>query len=226
VTSIGQSTFYNCTSLTSVTINGNPRMGPQAFPSNATVSLNLTANSAGGANWMTFYNDLYRFQADANTTVYKGTISDNRLMLTEVADKIVNVGTAVILKSMGNPVMTLASTNSSNMNTNDLKGVMEDTDTPPNCYTLANESEGLGFYQYTGEKIHAGKAYIIYNGGTSREFIGLDSDAGDGDATRLKEERINNKEIKSEWYMLSGARLSGKPTAKGIYIVKGRKVIR
>lgn len=44
-----------------------------------------------------------------------------------------------------------------------------------------------------------------------------------GDATRLndKEQMINAK-----WYDLSGRRLNGQPTKKGLYIVNGRKVIR
>jgi hypothetical protein len=40
--------------------------------------------------------------------------------------------------------------------------------------------------------------------------------------------RLNDKEqmINAKWYDLSGRRLNGQPTKKGLYIVNGRKVIR
>ena len=105
---IGRESFDCCFRLQSVTINGNPRIGADAFSETpATVTMNLTASEIDGDYWTTFYNDGYNFQADEYTKVYKGTVNESSLMLTEVEDKIVNSGTAVILKSSGKPVMTL-----------------------------------------------------------------------------------------------------------------------
>ena len=112
VTSIGKGAFHLCSSLASVTLNGNPTIGEEAFFYNTTVTMNLAAAEVGGAHWTTFYNNYGNFQADENTEVYKGTVSGSELVLTPISDKIVNAGNAVILKSTGNPVMTLTATNS------------------------------------------------------------------------------------------------------------------
>ena len=88
---IGRESFWGCRSLQSVTINGNPKIGTDAFWGVlANVTMNLTASRIGNDYWTTFYNDGYNFQADGNTTVYKGTVNESSLMLTEVEDTIVN----------------------------------------------------------------------------------------------------------------------------------------
>ena len=53
------------------------------------------------------------------------------------------------------------------------------------------------------------------------------TDLNDGDATQISDaSRLNNNEInnKDTWYSLDGRKLSKEPTAKGIYIYKGKKV--
>ena len=231
VTSIGQGAFYDCDNLASVSIMGNPKIGDSAIPDGTTVTLSLTSNAASGAKWMTFYNDRYNFQADANTTVYKATVVGQSLVLTEVADKIVNgvewlwgeitaPATAVILKSTGNPVMTRVTGRSSDTQANALIGTMEATATPANCFTLASGSKGVGFYRYTGSEVAAGKAYLIYSGASAaREFIGFDETTGiysidNGQLT-----------IDNSWYSLDGRKLQGEPAKKGIYVRNGYTVI-
>ena len=159
VTNIGEEDFYGCSILQSVTINGNPKIGGSAFVETpATVTMNLTASQIGNDYWTTFYNDGYNFQADGNTTVYKGTVNESSLMLTEVEDKIVNRGTAVILKSSGKPVMTLTKSDSSDTNGNDLRGISERfsrisiiRDFKVNeIYTMGNTSAGFGFHRWGG----------------------------------------------------------------------------
>ena len=239
VKSIGNA-FWYCTSLKSVSIMGNPEISNGAFPDEATVTLNLTANAANGAKWMTFYNDRYNFQADANTTVYKATVVGQSLVLTEVADKIVNgaewdewkpddritaPATAVILKSTGNPVMTRVNGRSSDTQANALIGTMEATATPANCFTLASGSKGVGFYHYTGSEVAAGKAYLIYSGtSAAREFIGFDEG---GEATGISTITVpaTLEGNGSAWYGLDGRKLQGEPTRKGIYMRNGRKVV-
>ena len=108
VESIGWGAFANCTNLATVSLNSNPFIDEDAFNGiTPAVTMNLTANAAGGAKWMTFYNKFYSFEADANTQVFKAELSGKTITLHEVDDKIVNAGTAVVLKSTGNPVMTL-----------------------------------------------------------------------------------------------------------------------
>ena len=226
MTSIGANAFSSCTKLTSVTIEGNPAIGAGAFPAGAAVTMNLAANGpVDGYKWTTFYNDGGNFQADADTKVYKATVSGGSLTLHEVADRIVTAGKAVILKSTGNPVMTKVSSGSSDgyaYGTNDLQGVMAETTTPANCYTLANGSAGVGFYRYTGANVHAGKAYLVYSGAGARSFYGF----GDDSATGIETPTLEGAgEGSVQWYSLDGLRLQSEPAKKGVYINNGRKVV-
>ena len=194
--------------------------------------MNLTASKIGNDYWTTFYNNGYNFQADEYTKVYKGTVNESSLMLTEVEDKIVNSGTAVILKSSGNPVMTLTKTNSEDTNGNDLRGISdrEHLDVVKSrfgantIYTIGNTSAGFGFHRYTGEYVPAGKAFLplnIENEATAKaqsltivfanETTGINSVSSDSN-------------VQNNWFTLDGTRLSGKPTLPGIYI-NGKKKI-
>ncbi len=234
VTSIGGSAFWGCYRLQSVTIYGNPKIGTDAFLGTpATVTMNLTASEIDGDYWTTFYNDGYNFQADENTTVYKGTVNESSLVLTEVSDKIVNRGTAVILKSTSNPVMTLTGPGSSDTNGNDLRGrsdrtlrtdVIANTSDANAIYTMGNTSAGFGFHRYTGEYVPAQKAFLplyIENEATAKaqsltivfanETTGINSVSSDSN-------------VQNDWFTLDGTRLSGKPTQPGIYI-NGKKKI-
>jgi uncharacterized repeat protein (TIGR02543 family) len=235
VTSIGNEAFENCSSLQSVTINGNPKIGNVAFwETPATVTMNLTASEIDGDYWTTFYNDnwVYNFEADENTTVYKGMVNESSLVLTEVEDKIVNRGTAVILKSSGNPVMTLTRTRSSDTNGNDLRGISDRTKrtsvifnfSANEIYTMGNTSAGFGFHKYTGEYVPAGKAFLPLN---------IENEAGSkaqsliivyANETTDINSVSSDSNVQNDWFTLDGTRLSGKPTQPGIYI-NGKKKI-
>ena len=74
--------------------------------------------------------------------------------------------------------------------------------------------------------------YVPTNGGQQAHSIEVDF--GEGETTSLSEElRVKSEEcnatlrslVEEVWYSLDGCKLEGKPTAKGMYIVNGRKVI-
>ena len=222
VTSIGSQAFAGCTSLTSVTLNSNPFIDEGAFPSGATVTMNLTANAAGGANWLTFYNKLYNFEADENTQVFKARLSGTSITLYEVANRIVDAGTAVVLKSTGNPVMTLTTSASSNTDSNSLNGVSdaEGTTSDGTMYVLNyKESTGVGFYKLTsGKKLGVGKAYLTYSDSGAPSFLGFDETTGIENIAKSQEPRANG-----QYFDLQGRRVA-QPT-KGLYIVNGKKVV-
>ena len=234
VTSIGEDAFWGCSNLTSVNINGNPKIGRDAFErihANATVTMNLTASQIGNDYWTTFYNDGYNFQADENTTVYKGTVNESSLMLTEVADKIVNKETAVILKSSGNPVMTLTYSNSSDTNSNSLRGYSErlslddvmSANNANTIYTLGNTSAGFGFHRYTGEYVPAGKAFLplnIENG--AKPILNI---VFANETTDINSLSSDDNALQNDWFSLDGTRLNGKPTQRGIYINGNKKIV-
>lgn len=222
VTSIGADAFKGCTKLTTVTILGNPTIGAGAFPSGATVTMTQTANAAEGAYWMTFYNEGAYFQADASTTVYKGTVSGSKLMLTEVEDKIVNASTAVILKSTSeHPVMTLTTSASTNTDANDLKG--GSTVTAGNdAYTLAANGGVVGFYKFSGAALDPNKAHLeIPQGSLSRGFLSI----GDDGATAIDNGKLTIDNCAGAWFDLKGRRIE-KPARKGVYIFNGKLRIK
>ena len=241
VTSIGNNAFDGC--VTAITFNSNPSIGADAFGS-TTVTMNLTANGpVDGAYWTTFYNKGYNFQADANTQVFKAALGGTALTLTELAtDQIVNKNNAVILKSTASPiVMTLTTTDSGNNFTgNSLQGVDDPAGLtaadPSTTYVLNNGSNGVGFYKLkAGKTLGVGKAYLTYSGTTAPGFFGLDVDnenttainEHDCNATLSERELNESHELSGAWYDLQGRKIANgqKPTAKGLYIVNGKKVM-
>ncbi len=235
VTSIGEGAFVGCSNLQSVTINGNPKIWGSALGGiPATVAINLTASEIGNDYWTTFYNDDYNFQADEYTKVYKGTVNESSLMLTEVEDKIVNSGTAVILKSSGNPVMTLTESGSSDTNGNDLRGinyrgyryldVVKSMFGANTIYTMGNTSAGFGFHRYTDEYVPAGEAFLplyIDDEAMIESFIIVPSIVL---PTSIKSVS-SDKDLQKHWFTISGARLGGKPSHPGVYINGNKKVM-
>ena len=224
VTSIGNNAFSYCNGLISVTLNSNPTIGAEAFPAGAAVTMNLTANTAEGAKWMTFYNEDYNFQADANTQVFKAELSGTTITLHEVTDKIVNANTGVVLKTTGggNPVMTMTTTESNDTQANSLLGVDDEAGkTAPNpstMFVLNNGSAGVGFYKLaSGKKLGVGKAYLQTT--SSSNFFGMEDD----ETTSISEElRVKSEELNS-FFDLSGRKVTN--PKKGIFIHNGRKEV-
>ena len=232
VTYIGDYAFDSCTDLATITLNSNPYIGDNAFyniASAALVTMNLTANAAGGAYWMTFFNDNYSFEADPNTQVFQAELDNatGALTLREIDDKIVNAKEAVILKSSGNPVMTLTTTNSSDLyEYNNLIGVNnpEGEDNDGYFYVLNNGSKGVGFYKLAdGKKLGYGKAYLSYDSSSAPELDYLEFNYGNGNTTGVNEVRGQKEESSGEYYDLQGRRVA--QPAKGLYIVNGKKVV-
>ena len=234
LTTIGNYAFDGCTKLATVNFNSNPSIGTSAFDgikADATVTMNLTANAAGGAKWTTFYNQNYGFQADANTEVFKVALSGTELTLNKVANGIVDAGTPVVLKTTGdNPVMTKTTTASGDEQANDLTGVSDaaGVENAGTFYVLNNGSQGVGFYKMkSGKTVGVGKAYLTYSAG-AREFFGFNETTGLkaidngplGTQGRLPEQELTTDHVV---YDLQGRRVS--QPAKGLYIVNGKKIV-
>lgn len=230
VTTIEGGSFNGCTNLTTVTLNSNPAIVGTAFPSGATVTMNLTAHEGEvGEYWMTFYNKYQNFQVPTTgTQIFKAALSGTSLTLTELeTDKIVTKNNAVILKSTTGPIsLTLTTTDSSNdYDGNDLSGVsdaagMTATD-PSTTYVLNTGSQGVGFYKLaSGKTIGLGKAYLTYSGGgaaAARGYFLFDETTGIEMPTAE-----GNGDAEAVVYDLQGRRVLN-PT-KGLYIVNGKKV--
>ena len=70
------------------------------------------------------------------------------------------------------------------------------------------------------------RAYFQLSGGASVRELNMNFGEGNGDATRLNDsvKMLNDKEA-DVWYSLDGRKLNGQPTARGIYVKNGRKVV-
>lgn len=185
----------------------------------------LTANTAGdGVYWATYYNGSANIQVAGGTKVYKGKINGSKIDLTEVADGIITTGNAVVLKSTGSKIAlcTAASASADDYSNNDLKGgtSVEAGKVP---YTLANGTNGVGFYKYTGA-LDGNKAHLeIASGSSAPEFFGFD----DTDVqTSIENAQCSIVNVQSDvWYTITGVKLNGVPTSKGVFINNGRKVV-
>ena len=228
VTSIEYYAFADCSNLATVTLNSNPYINANAFKGiadGAAVTMNLTANAAGGAYWLTFYNENHNFEADANTQIFKAALTGTKLELTELkTDQTVTKDNPVILKSTaGTITMTLTSTASGNdFDGNSLEGVWDPEGQPGtagNIFVLNNGTGGVGFYRMaTGKTLGVGKAYLTYDGALAPEFLGF----GNETTAISTIEKMRNVENET-FYDLQGRRVA-QPT-KGLYIVNGKKVV-
>ena len=96
---------------------------------------------------------------------------------------------------------------------------------------FVGESNTL-YYPESGATIGACRAYfkIGEDGAASRAITGVNFDFGEDDET-TEIESVDDSQLStlnsqlSGWYTLSGVKLEGKPTAPGIYICGGRRVV-
>ncbi|MBQ9678367.1 MAG: BspA family leucine-rich repeat surface protein, partial [Prevotella sp.] len=111
-------------------------------------TVTVAANTVGSDNWATYYKSNVNRKADANTTVYKAAVSGDKMTLTEISDKIIKAGQAVILKSSAASI-TLTSTiddATGDFTGNVLEGVDVVTDRASGntYYVLGSGSAGIG----------------------------------------------------------------------------------
>lgn len=182
----------------------------------------VAGNNVGDVYWATYYNSAANMKADANTTVYKAAVNGSTVTLSEIVDKVITAGEAVILKSTG---ASIAMTVSAAASADDYSGnVLEGVDAATavavgfKYYVLSNESSTLGFYRYTGAILGANKAFYKTNATDAPEFFAFGETTGIGASLVNREERIVNSV-----YNLAGQRVA-QPT-KGLYIVNGKKVV-
>lgn len=184
----------------------------------------LTANDDGEGNyWTTYYNGLVSVTADANTTVYKARVSGDKVVLTDVGNKDIPAGNAVVMKSSASSVTLSVGYSSGTLSDNDLVGQSAPFNTPDNLYALVKGASGVGFYNYPyPSNFPAQKAYlVIAGGGGVKAFYPLSGDEG---TTAIEMAETADEAHDAALYDLSGRRLQGNPRS-GIYVKNGKKVI-
>ena len=130
--------------------------------------------------------------------------------------------TGVLLK--GNAAtyqIPVVASSSTDVSTNQLLGVLEDTELSSGIFVLMNGAEGVGFYKTTKAfTVGANTAYLPASVAGAKSFIGFDF----GETTGIESLPLTPA-LKGEplWFNLAGQRVA-QPT-KGLYIVNGKKVV-
>ena len=199
----------------------------------------LTLNAVGDKSYATLYLD-YDAQTDANTKAYYITdASDGHAQLTAVANegRDIPAYTAVVLineSGTTNPTFGAGFAVSNGYgsvvteSTNLLKGTLTSmtldlSDSTP-YYSLGKKDDKIGFYKFSGGSITLGanKAYLDTTAGTTSKGFIFTFD----DPTAIINAQSSMLNPQSDnWYTLDGRKLASKPTAPGIYITNGKKIV-
>jgi hypothetical protein len=205
-------------------------------------TLDLAANQAPDQNfWTTFYcgHTDYEIDANENACAYTATYGAGQLTLHKLGKEIPKNTAVIIVAENGVVSMTAATVLPAYSGpTNDLRGV--DYDTPVadirsslgdgtlyvlGMTTVGNEQH-FGFHRYTGEEMAAHKAFV-HVGGTAaaRSLTMVFDDATGIESAEADSSLFTLHSSLSTWFTLDGRRLQAKPTAPGIYVNNGRKVV-
>ncbi len=174
---------------------------------------------AGEEYWSSYYNSAAHLKADDNTTVYKATLSGTTVTLTEITDKVITAGQAVLLKKTTIDAVELtpcADASTDDYSGNDLEGVDAETakESGSDYYVLSYQASKLSFYKYSGTTLSANKAFFKIPANSSREFLDILGEVTGVDG------RCKMEDVRSDvYYDLNGRRVMN-PTKKGVYIVR------
>lgn len=151
-------------------------------------------------------------------TAYIVTSEDNEKAKLK-AVKAVKAKVPVLLKgAAGTYTLTVAENEEcADTEANLLK--VSEQNTCENVYVLANKNYGVGFYQWTGGWMGAGRVYLpVSHEVGARGFLAFDEDGETTGISTIQNAKQGTKEI----YNLNGQRVN--QPAKGLYIVNGKKV--
>ena len=215
---------------------GNPYSGTlnnYDFPDGKTLRPGLTARQAPDGNyWTTYYNGTTGFTIEGNACAYTATYGDGQLTLHKLGKEI-PAGTAVIIVAENSVVSMTATTLPAYNDPNDLSGVDDDTPTSAlgtgTFYVLGMTTVGdekhFGFHRYTGSEMAAHKAFILVdNSQAPARSLTMVFDEASG-IESLTPDAAPKPQAADHWFTLDGRRLQAKPTAPGIYINNGKKVV-
>ncbi len=217
-------------------------------------NLNLAANQAPDQNyWTTFYcgHTDYQIDADENACAYTATYEGDQLTLHRLG-KAVPKATAVIIVADNDEVSMHAATLDAFTGSNDLRGVDTDSNVADIIaaaavantnlagatpfvlgMTVVDGQQHFGFHRYTATEMPARKAFVLVPAapGSNANALtrGISIEFGD-DATGIEAVEVlgnpsdQGRANDDTWYTIDGRKLGAKPTKKGLYIYKGRKV--
>ena len=172
--------------------------------------------------------------SETGVTVFTARVSDDRVLLSEVADGIVpaNVGVVLYKDVAANETVTVPATTCDDTAIDGNELLVSDgtvTGNGSTLFALAKKSQGVGFYRVkSGTPIPAGRPYLVISSPSAREFLGFDEEP---DGITCAEED-NGQDFR--YFNLSGQSFTT-PPAHGLYVVrpvkgglqgtKGKKVL-
>jgi len=215
----------------------------------------LSPNAYNGAYYTTYYNEYVGSMADENTTVYKAVLNkeSNLLELSEIEDKIINPGQAVILKSANSTITLTRKLSTLKGGTGDFEnnalggidyriklstgsyryGETQNLSNVPACQNATVYTMGVLDYDEDGD---LDLGFFKFSGTTlkaRRAFFVFPNgnEAGyrfdfdfDDTPTGISEVQGAKRNAQDDvYYNLAGQRVVN-PT-KGVYVVNGKKVI-
>ena len=152
---------------------------------------------------------------------------DHKAILQEIADEGgLKAGKPYLLKatSAGTYTLNKANTDVTEPNVNLL--AISDDQTTSGVYVLAKKNGEAGFYKWNGGLLGSGRVYLpLLASSSSPAMLKFEFVENDDDVTRMASVESNDAAEEQSWYTLSGVKLLAQPTAKGIYIRNGKKVI-
>ena len=155
-------------------------------------------------------------------------ISEGKAIMTPVpAEQGVKAGVPYLIKGpeeQGTYYLTKAEQAATAPETNLL--AISDDQTASGVYVLAKKNGEAGFYKWNGGLLGAGRVYLpLLASSSSPAMLKFEFVENDDDVTRVASVESNDAAEEQSWYTLSGVKLLAQPTAKGIYIRNGKKVI-
>ena len=224
----------------------------KGYMSDATMKINL--NLAEGRRWTTWYSDAHTYvidaEEDADAYAAEYDAKNSCLTLHKIGDgKIIPANQGVIIvadKDNESVSMTIDDFASVDMPKNDLNGCeteeslsdiikrldhVEYWDEVGNFYVMGMVDGKFGFYKYVHMTMPAHKAFLYIPQTTkssSARAITLSFADNITDVKTVSGDKgqwsMFNGQC-SDWYTINGVKLSGKPTAPGMYINSGKKII-
>lgn len=187
----------------------------------------ITFNTLNNKNYATYYLP-FAAKAPEGVTAYAGTINNGNVQLTEYANGVIpaNKGVVLVSDTKTTATFTLADASEVTEQTNELKGVLTDTELSSvessNQVRIFSKKDNVaGFYKPNSNitSLAANKAYIMAP--TNNEALVLNF-AG-GEVTGINQATINATEANAPIYDLTGRRVA--KAVKGIYVKNGKKFI-
>ena len=220
----------------------------KGYMSDATMTINL--NLAEGRRWTTWYSDAHTYvidaEEDADAYAAEYDAKNSCLTLHKIGDgKIIPANQGVIIvadKDNESVSMTIDDFASVDMPKNDLNGCeteesvyaiinrldnVEYMDEAGNVYVMGMVDGKFGFYKYVYATMPAHKAFLYIPQSSSARAITFRfaDDITDVETIDNGQLTIDNYAGADVWYTINGVKLSGKPTAPGMYINSGKKII-